>query len=1345
MSDAMEPKSLAQQSAQRSEDRSTAGRREEPDGAPPARAALARRQFLRATAAGVAGVAGWAVVGGMRATPARAASMAGQGQAARVTPLDTGWLFGPASGNSSQPGFDDSGFQTVALPHTVTPLSWRDWDPTSWEQTWAYRNHFDAPATASGMRAFLDFAGAMTQATPVLNGQALATHTGAYLPFSREITSQMQATGNVLAVTLDSTFNLDVPPDRAAPYTSISVDYLQPGGMYRGVKLRLVPQIFLADVFAKPVNVLDASSRQVHVQCTIDAAVVPQGSAQVVLQLQDGTQTVATATVPATISKTGQTTVTGTLTGLSGITLWDVGNPKLYTVTATLTVNSAPLHDYQVRIGFREAKFQSDGFYLNGKHLKLFGLNRHQIFPFAGHAMPDRAAARDAEILRNELNCNMIRCSHYPQAEAFYDACDELGLMCWEEAPGWGYMGDSAWQSAFYQDVNDMVIRDRNHPSVVIWSGMPNESGVNIPLYTSTNQLAHSLDDSRPTGGDDFNRADTSYVFDVFSYHDYSGRIGPDGMKHAFLQPPTDAAGKPYLVCEAVGTLSGPATHFRRVDSQQVQQGEATAHAQVHNYSYADDRYCGVVAWGGFDYGSANGNQFNGVKYIGICDQFRLLKPGAAIYQSQLDPKNRPVIQPAFYWDFGPTSPVTSLPSAMICSNLERLEVYVGGSHFATVTPDTNDYGSLPYPPSFVDFRSVDGSSHPELRIDGCLGGSMVLSRSFSSDPASDRLSVTADDAALTADGSDGTRVVLRAVDKYGAPRPYAGGEVALSVTGPANLVGDNPFPFGDNGGAGAVWLRTLPNSPGNVTLKATHPQLGSGSASVKVSPASPAGTPVPSGALTAQASPVMVSPGATTTVSATFTNNGLPGLDKVTLTAQVPSGWTATATTATTFTAVPSGRTVQASWRVSVPAGAAPATTTVTVQSAYTVTTQRGVTNAPVQLYIPYQSLAGAFNNTGISSDSAQSAGNFDGQGNSYSANALAAAGITPGATYTAANGLTFTWPSAPPGTPDNVLVSGQTVMLPARPGATALGILGASANGGRYGTIVIRYTDGTTSIPVMYLNDWASGPASADSVAVVTPYRNRASGTSGSTLTYAYVNTVPVDPSKTVAAVTFADPGNKASVDVTAMHVFAVALGVPTVYPSLAQAFNNAGISNDSDVTAANFDGAGNSYSEQALTAAGLAPGAKVTHDGITFTWPDVAAGQPDNVIALGQTIGVSGSGTKLGFLGASSAASVTGDGLVTYTDGSTSTFTVTIDNYFNPPGVENAAVTTLPYINDSNPATNGGTAGKRNQTVYVFYASVPIVPGRTVRSVTLPPNGSAPASGRNYGMHVFALGIG
>jgi beta-galactosidase len=747
-----------------------------------------------------------------------------------VIPFGADWRFGPASAGSSLPGFDDSGFVPVTLPHTVVPLSWQEWDPAAWERVWVYRKHFDARDGLAGRRVFLDVGAALTHSTVTLNGTEVGDHLGGYLPFSFEITGLVEPTGNVLAIRLDSTFNLNVPPDRPGREASTSVDFWQPGGIYRDVRLRAVPQVFLADVFAKPVNVLDAAARQVVVQATVDAAVaLPSASAEVAVELRSDDDVVAAGRVPVAITAPGQATVTVTLSGLGDITLWDLDEPKLYHVVVTLLVDGHRHDEYRVRTGFREATFAMDGFYLNGRRVKLLGVNRHQFFPFAGGAMPARVQARDAKIIRRELNCAMVRCSHYPQSEAFFDACDELGLLVWEEAPGWGYLGDSSWLALASRDIGEMIVRDRNHPSIVIWGARLNETPNNGPFYTSTNELAHRLDDSRPTAGAMAGmRLTTDYEQDVFAENDYSSVTGPGGAKQPSLEPPVDGVGRPYLVTEAVGTLSGPARFYRRTDPQAVQQGQATAHARVHAIAAADDRYCGVLAWSGIDYPSgAGGNVYRGVKYTGVVDLFRLAKPGAAIYQAQVDPRIRPVIAPAFYWDFGRVSPVTSLPAAMICANLDRLEVYVGGSHFASVTPDGGEYGALAYPPSFVDFRGVDGSSLPDLRIDGYLGPDLVASRSLASDPSFDTLWLAADDDEIDGDGVDATRVAFRAVDRYGAPRPFVTGQLELDVSGPAVLVGDNPFDFAAAGGAGAVWIRSRPGSAGSVVVSASHPVLG--------------------------------------------------------------------------------------------------------------------------------------------------------------------------------------------------------------------------------------------------------------------------------------------------------------------------------------------------------------------------------------------------------------------------------------------------------------------------------------------------------------------------------------
>ena len=222
--------------------------------------------------------------------------------------------------------------------------------------------------------------------------------------------------------------------------------------------------------------------------------------------------------------------------------------------------------------------------------------------------MPDRIQAQDARIIRYQLNCNMVRCSHYPQSEAFLDACDEIGLLAWEEAPGWGYLGDDAWATLAYRDIADMIVRDRNHPSVIIWGARLNETPDDPPFYTSTNELAHALDDSRPTAGAMAGmRLTTDYEQDVFAENDYSSVRDAAGDKQPSLAPPVDGVGRPYLVTEAVGTLSGPARFYRRTDPQAVwasksgpiggsrchdSQDQGSAQQDSHSYVHgAPDRF----------------------------------------------------------------------------------------------------------------------------------------------------------------------------------------------------------------------------------------------------------------------------------------------------------------------------------------------------------------------------------------------------------------------------------------------------------------------------------------------------------------------------------------------------------------------------------------------------------------------------------------------------------------------------------------------------------------------------------------------------------------------------------
>lgn len=187
---------------------------------------------------------------------------------------------------------------------------------------------------------------------------------------------------------------------------------------------------------------------------------------------------------------------------------------------------------------------------------------------------------------------------------------------------------------------------------------------------------------------------------------------------------------------------------------------------------------------------------------------------------------------------------------------------------------------------------------------------------------------------------------------------------------------------------------------------------------------------------------------------------------------------------------------------------------------------------------------------------------------------------------------------------------------------------------------------------------------------------------------------------------------------------------------FASLSDTFTNIGISDDANPSAANFDGAGYSFSEQALTADGLAPGATVNQGGVTFTWPNVPAGQPDNAVADGQVIDVGGQGATLGFLGASNSGSPSGTGTVYYSDGSSQTFRLQFDDFWYTPGPENTIVASTPYVNSP--------TGKYGHTVYVFFAHVPIDASKKVTAVGLPAI-SASSAGHVTAMHIFAIGVG
>jgi len=771
-----------------------------------------RRDFLKTTGTLIAGASVAPGLPGVGFAADAQTAAAGR----MVLPINRNWSYSPTATDSAHArDFDDSNFVRVTVPHTNLRVPWHSFDEKSYEFVSVYRRRFRLPSTARGRRVFFDFEGVMTASTVWLNGARLGEYKGGFTPFSFELTSHVDFDrDNVLAVEVDSSERPDIPP------FGDEVDYLTFGGIYREVSLRIVSPTFIENIFAQPKDVLSGHPTLAVQYFLRSANKALESGLSLEAALYDGDRLLAkTAQVLPAGEDEGNTPHLLHLDNLGTIELWDLRSPKLYRVEVRLLGGSVLLDHETCRIGFREARFTPQGFSLNGSIVKLRGLDRHQTFPWVGQAMPGRVQRRDAVILRKNLHCNIVRTSHYPQSRHFLDACDEIGLLVLEEIPGWQHIGDQSWQDISVDNVNRMIRRDWNHPSIILWGVRINESRDNHDFYTRTNAMAHQLDPSRQTGGIRYFQ-ESEFLEDVFTMNDFGW--------------PLKAPNHPlYLNTEFVGHTYPTKT----IDNIERLREHTVRHARVHDQLASDPQYAGGIGWCAFDYNThSNFGSGDRICYHGVTDIFREPKPAAGFYRSQCDPDEEIVLVPAFHWARGDEN--VGFTKALVSSNCEHLKFYVADKLIAEADCDREQFAHLKYAPFTAEIgRRIDPWG--DLRIDGYIQGKQVISRSFSGKGIDQKFTLLPDDSTLIADGADATRIVLRVTDEFDAIRPFASDAIRFELTGPAQLIGDNPFSL--VGGTGAVWIRAG-EQPGRARLIAHHPYLGAQTVEVEITPAPPEG-----------------------------------------------------------------------------------------------------------------------------------------------------------------------------------------------------------------------------------------------------------------------------------------------------------------------------------------------------------------------------------------------------------------------------------------------------------------------------------------------------------------------
>lgn len=608
--------------------------------------------------------------------------------------LNDDWLFTEQFEDSLMaPEYPENTLQPVRLPHTCKETPFHYFDESLYQMVSGYRRHLLIPKDWQGKRILLTFEGAAHDSTVFCNGKKVGEHHCGYTAFTVDLTDNvLYGQDNLLCVRLDSRENLNVPP------FGYVIDYMTYGGIYRDVRLEVKEKVSLSDIFVH--TAIDFRSSPVTAQITSEITLTESDENVTIRQYympkstataQESWRLLCEQTVSADVSCDKEFSLTATITAPL---LWDTEEANLYILKTQLYQDNTLLDETETTFGIREAVFKKDGFYLNGRKLRIRGLNRHQSFPYVGYAMPKSMQRLDADLLKKELGLNAVRTSHYPQSHYFLERCDELGLLVFTEFPGWQHIGDDSWKAQAVANAEDMIRQYRNHPSIILWGIRINESPDDDAFYEKTNAVAHKLDPSRPTGG--VRAMKKSHLLeDVYTYNDFlhDGEMpGCDPKKKV-----TSDMEKPYLISEYNGHMY-PTKAF---DNEERRSEHAIRHANVLDAVAGQSDIAGSFGWCMFDYNThkdfGSGDR---ICYHGVIDMFRNPKLAANIYACEQE--QTPVLEITSSMDIG-EHPGCNRGNIYILSNADSVKMYKNDRFIKEYLPGMSPYKHLKHGPILID------------------------------------------------------------------------------------------------------------------------------------------------------------------------------------------------------------------------------------------------------------------------------------------------------------------------------------------------------------------------------------------------------------------------------------------------------------------------------------------------------------------------------------------------------------------------------------------------------------------------------------------------------------------
>ena len=714
-----------------------------------------------------------------------------------TAPVTLGLTAAPTSGGGdpSQPEMSDAAWRTVHLPHdyVVESAFTPQGDPShgSLIPTGAwYRKTFTLPASDKGKALWLDFDGAYRDSKVYLNGVLLGEHPCGYTPFRYDISQAAHYGGrNVLAVQTNA--------QKSEGW------WYEGGGIYRHVWLNVADPVhiapwgtFVSTKMVEPGPDGVTGPATVNVKTTVDYPADFNGNPAFTLVsrvLDPAGRVVGTATERAG-DQTGSRQVSQQIT-VARPALWSIETPQRYTLHTEIMHGGQVVDATDTPFGIRTIRFDAaQGFFLNGKPVKIKGTCNHQDFAGVGVAMPDSLLLWRVKKLK-EMGSNAYRMSHNPPTSELLDACDKLGMLVMDENR---HLGDTengkASQNTPYQDLHEvesMVLRDRNHPSIIMWS-MCNEEGIQgspaaARIFAAMKKVVDQDDGTRPVtcamnGGYDS-------AVGISSVEDLQGINYNPGAYDRFHQAhPT----MPLYGSETASQVSTRGVYtsdkFDRYYGDQTK-GFVSAYdvnappwAQTAEDAWkpiADRPYvAGGYIWTGFDYkGEPTPFGWPDINSnFGVMDECGFPKDSYYYYQAVWGDKPIVHVLPHWNWAGKEGQPI----DVWAYSNAARVELFLNGASLGAKDMPANGHlsWSVPYAPGTLEARGFDAS------------GKVMATDKVETTGAPAGLRLTTDRAALTADGEDLTMVEVDVVDAQGRIVPTADTDVTFAVTGAGHVAG---------------------------------------------------------------------------------------------------------------------------------------------------------------------------------------------------------------------------------------------------------------------------------------------------------------------------------------------------------------------------------------------------------------------------------------------------------------------------------------------------------------------------------------------------------------------------